>query len=625
MKNILPFMLIFLFLQNAQAEEQKLSQAYEQQLIERVKGVFSLEAPKKPVERPVCATPIFVEINFNKHRFSAKTAGLLESYISRPDFEGEPEYVYDTPDGYFKIHYTRTGTHAVFEADVDTMPQDQVPDYINRCAEIFDLARAKEVDSLRYHSPPSDDWYPNNGGDGKYDIYVKNINPKYLGYTEPETSSANPIVYTSYIVVRNDYSAYGGHEDKLDNLRATAAHELFHAIQMGYDATEFEFDDQDDPNTYKPYWMEMSAVWMEEMVYDAVNDYLSYLSSFFRHPDWSLSTFSYFNSVPDSALHAYGGCVWPMYLQERFDITIIRDIWEECAKVPGHNVIHHPDVSSATEKALQARGATFEEAFREFTLWNYFTGDRARTGMYYSEGDLFPQVKVDTSFHFHTIYPVHASSGPFDLPHSLSSNYLIFVPDPALEEGGVRIEFSGISGDYKVSAIGYKSYPLTPFETTVIGMAKIRDWHSYTEVVMIPAVVTRSPDDAWLYEYHAYYDSSLQGDAILPDEDEVLQNYPNPFVIETESGRTFFPFVLLEPSRVRVDIFALSGERIRTIIPRYDLRLGREEYVDESVLKELDMFWDGQNESGEYVSSGVYLYTFRTDRTTVVKKLAVIR
>jgi hypothetical protein len=624
MKKLLPFVLVLFVFGNAQGEEQKLSQAYEQQVVERVKAVFSLEAPEE-VKRPICATPIFLEINFNRHRFSAKTAELLRAYVSRPDFEGEPEYVYDTPSGHFKIHYARTGADAVFQPDVDDNPQDGVPDYVNRCADIFDSVWTREAGEMKYNPPPPDDWYQPNGGDGKYDVYLKNINLKYLGYTEPETSSAaNPISYTSYIVVRNDYSPYVAHEDKLDNLRVTAAHEFFHAVHMGYDASEFEFDNPDDPSTYKPYWMEMSAVWMEDMVFDGVNDYLGYLGSFFRHPDWSLKTFSYFNTVPDSALHAYGGCVFPMFLQERYDTSIIKDIWDECAKVSGNNAIDYSGGASAADKVLQARGSTFEEAFREFTLWNYFSGDRARTQVYYSEGDLFPQVKMDSLFHYHTTYPVYASSGP-DNPHSLSSNYVVFVPDTELEPGGIRIEFIGHTGDYSVSVVGYKSYPLTPFVTSLIGVAEIYNWHSYTEVVMIPAVVTRSPDEGWLYEYHALYDSSLHGDEVLPEEDEVLQNYPNPFVIETESDKTFFPFVLSLPSRVRVDVFTLSGERIRTIVPRYDIRLGREEYVDHLVLRELDMFWDGKNEDQEYVSSGVYLYRFRTDRTTVVKKMAVIR
>jgi hypothetical protein len=138
---------------------------------------------------------------------------------------------------------------------------------------------------------------------------------------------------------------------------------------------------------------------------------------------------------------------------------------------------------------------------------------------------------------------------------------------------------------------------------------------------MIPAVTERSPDFARIYDYDAEYDASLHGESPLPQADRILQNFPNPFMIETESDRTYFPFVLASPSRVRIDIFTLSGERIKTIAPKNDSRLPIGEYVGQN----LAMPWDGRNEEGEYVTSGVYLYIFRTDRATEVKKIAVIR
>ena len=50
-----------------------------------------------------------------------------------------------------------------------------------------------------------------------------------------------------------------------DSLRVTAAHEFFHAIQFNYDTTD------DD------WFMEGTAVWVEDQVYDGINDYLNYL------------------------------------------------------------------------------------------------------------------------------------------------------------------------------------------------------------------------------------------------------------------------------------------------------------------------------------------------------------
>lgn len=615
MRKFVFFAFILIVIQAAQADEQKLSQAYEQQLIERVKSVFSPQAAVEAPERPICATPIFLEVKANWDRLSAKTKKILESYTERPTYNFT-EYTYDTPEGHFKIHYVRDGDSAVYEPDKDNNVNGH-PDWVDGVAAVLEHVWETEINAMGYNEPPSDSLNLDTediGGDGRYDIYLLNLTyppNSYLGYTQSEDLVSSTSV-TSHVVLDNDYIGYVGPipHTQLEWLQVTAAHEFFHAVQMGYDGREYE----NDP--FRPYWMEMSAVWMEDMVYDDVNDYLGYLPHFFNEPWLSLKTF---RSRTDQ--HAYGSCVWPMYLQERFDTTIIRDIWEGCAQVAGDNVFDPPG-ESATDKALPD-GVSFEDAFREFTVWNYFTGDRARIESYYSEGEAFPQVKVD-DLHHHTTYPVFSPSGP-NHPENLGSNYVVFVPDSQLDTGGVRIEFNGHEGDFVVSAVGYKSYPHAPFDTSFIGVAKIYDWMAYDQVVMIPAVVTRSPDDYWIYDYQAFHDSSLTGDYIPPEEDRVLQNYPNPFLIKSESDRTFFPFILSSPSRVRIDVFNLSGERIRTIRPKRDIILSREEYTDLASLRELDLFWDGRNEEGEYVSSGVYVYTFRTDRTTQVGKIVVIR
>lgn len=620
MRKFVFFAFILIAMQAAQAEEQKLSQAYEQQLIERVKSVFSPQAAVEAPERPICATPIFLEVKANWDRLSARTRKALQLAGERPSYNFT-EYTYDTPEGHFKIHYVRDGDSAVYEPDKDDNVNGH-PDWVDGVAAVLEHVWDAEITALKYKIPPSDDWYPgteDNGGDGRYDVYLLNLTggtPQYLGYTKGELFLPGSLTSaTSYIALDNDYIGYVGPipHTPLEWLQVTAAHEFFHAVQMGYDGREYESE------PFRPYWMEMSAVWMEEMVYDGVNDYVGYLSAFFDYPWLSLKTFR-----DGSDLHAYGSCVWPMYLQERFDTTIIRDIWEGCAQVAENNAIDYPDGPSATDHALDARGVTFEEAFREFTVWNYFTGDRARTQLYYSEGDTFPQVKVDR---VHEDYPVHLTS-PDSLPENLGSSYVVFVPDPSLKEGGIEIDFFGRSGEYKVSVLGYRPSPLEPFDTTIFldpfdmeGTLGFCNWNVYLKVVMIPAVITRSPDYDWVYEYDASYDSLCREGPSLPHEDSVLQNYPNPFVIETESARTFFPFVLSLPSRVRIDIFTVGGERVKTLVPKNDPEYPIGRFRDRIYA----IPWDGRNEEGEYVSSGIYLYIFRTDRATKVKKIAVIR
>jgi len=102
------------------------------------------------------------------------------------------------------------------------------------------------------------------------------------------------------------------------------------------------------------------------------------------------------------------------------------------------------------------------------------------------------------------------------------------------------------------------------------------------------------------------------------EKDVILQNFPNPFVIEEEKF-TYFPLVLSEESSVEVLITTVAGERVRIL--KEKLGIGTYDYQDKHLLPK----WDGKNENGEYVTSGVYLYHVKTQNTSVLKKMVVIR
>ena len=93
----------------------------------------------------------------------------------------------------------------------------------------------------------------------------------------------------------------------------------------------------------------------------------------------------------------------------------------------------------------------------------------------------------------------------------------------------------------------------------------------------------------------------------------LLQNYPNPF-----NPETWIPYVLAEDAYVTVRIYNLKGELIRT------LEVGKRQrgiYVS----PERAVYWDGTDEAGEPVASGVYFYQlsagdFRQTRRMVLMK-----
>jgi hypothetical protein len=84
----------------------------------------------------------------------------------------------------------------------------------------------------------------------------------------------------------------------------------------------------------------------------------------------------------------------------------------------------------------------------------------------------------------------------------------------------------------------------------------------------------------------------LRNDIKLPDWYALLQNYPNPFNPET---RIYYQ--LPEMSKVDLEIYDLAGRRICTLEKGRRLSAGIYSVV-----------WDGKNESGLEVASGIYIY-----------------
>ena len=98
-----------------------------------------------------------------------------------------------------------------------------------------------------------------------------------------------------------------------------------------------------------------------------------------------------------------------------------------------------------------------------------------------------------------------------------------------------------------------------------------------------------------------------------PEKTVLLANYPNPF-----NPETWIPYQLSAAAEVTVTIHSSDGKLVRT------LELGQMPagaYSD----KDRAAYWDGQNEQGEPVASGVYFYTlqagdFKATRKMVIRK-----
>lgn len=93
----------------------------------------------------------------------------------------------------------------------------------------------------------------------------------------------------------------------------------------------------------------------------------------------------------------------------------------------------------------------------------------------------------------------------------------------------------------------------------------------------------------------------------------LLPNYPNPF-----NPETWIPYALATPAEVTITIHSLSGELIR------EIPIGKRP-AGLYLTKDKARFWDGQNNSGEPVASGIYFYTLKADSFTAVRKMLLVK
>ncbi len=94
----------------------------------------------------------------------------------------------------------------------------------------------------------------------------------------------------------------------------------------------------------------------------------------------------------------------------------------------------------------------------------------------------------------------------------------------------------------------------------------------------------------------------------IPKTFELSNNYPNPF-----NPTTVIQYAMPRADQVSLEIYNLLGQRVRTLVEGV-ISPGYHEAV-----------WDGRNESGQQVESGVYFYRLNTGETALVKKMLFIK
>ena len=101
--------------------------------------------------------------------------------------------------------------------------------------------------------------------------------------------------------------------------------------------------------------------------------------------------------------------------------------------------------------------------------------------------------------------------------------------------------------------------------------------------------------------------------SMIPEETVLLANYPNPF-----NPETWIPYQLASPSEIVITIYDTRGSVIRQL----DLGHQREGYY---TRRGRAAYWDGRNDVGERVASGIYFYQLQADNVSLLRKMVILK
>ena len=481
-------------------------------------------------------------------------------------------------NGYFRFHYTTSGTHAIANSDTNN---NSTPDYIDQMVDVFAHVASIQLDSFLYSEPPSDSWYPansDNGGSNHYDVYIRNLQSNVYGYVSPEnfaqsgsfgdnenSSTTELNALNSYMALRNNYNGFPGTEE--ESIKVTAAHEFHHAVQSGYDGFEAQ------------WLMEATAVSMEEQVYDEINDCYQYLPSWFNEPHKSLD---------DQSDHWYGSFIYPQYIYEHLGgYLTLRKIWQKSIL----NDSYYGDYSHrAISLALSSEGSSFKDALNKMVVANRVMSSNSNAGVFtYEEAEAYP-VSGPTTFTEITYTAGTPQSVTSTNLNRFASQYTRLISsDPVIAS---LSNTTGPDSDLNMHAIiSYEDNSWTVYSGNEINIDP-----TGASSVYLAIVSQDTSGNNWDYQVDISDGELSIEDQNIPSSISVSQNYPNPFNPST-SFNVEIPF----QQHLRINIISVNGKRIRQI--------ANKSYPEGNILFQ----WDGRTESGKLASSGQYFIVVEGD------------
>ena len=470
------------------------------------------------------------------------------------------------------LNETYETDHFKFYYTLDNESIDKVDSlgYVIIMSQVFEQVWNFFGNTLGYDAPPGN---PNNDDD-KYDVYIVNLPSNYFGITYTTVDDIGFPSCVSYIKMRNSYSGsqFSEHTE-IDNIKVTAVHEFFHAIQFGY-------------NCWEQYWfMEATAVWSEDELYNDINDLYRYMPSWFSNPDKAIDT---------ESSHMYGTFIFFQYIDEHIGgPETIRDCWVNSREMAE---VFIDRSFSAINEVLESQDSNFEEAYTRMRIANRILSSHENAGIYaYKEAEGYltvlsgPAIKKYLMFEKGDIES--ESSQSLDLYESFY--YSLYTDSPVL------VSLNASAGDFSL--------------TSVVKQAGIEKWdvRSGDELNIDPAVEIEwiSLIISALGEDERNWDFTLRLEDGYSDDFTIYSPYPNP-----SFGKEIkFDLQVIREQDINIQIIDLLGKEVW----HSSLSFTKPEIAT--------VIWNGKNIPGQKVANGIYFIVIEGDKEKKIKKVTYLK
>ena len=287
-----------------------------------------------------CGMPLKHDLKRDWSLLESSTQKTLAKYLEKPALSGEQIIL--SNGSHFRIHYATSGADVPPLADNNA---NSIPDWVETVANVFEAVYQRAIAEMEYSIPPG----------APYDIYLKNIS--YFGLTDSDVLTGQSA--TSYITIENDFSEYAfqasipgndsAYNKSIKALQITAAHEFHHAIQFGLNYY------------FEPWYAEATSTWLEDEVYDQVNQLYSYANGYLT------STATSLNSGTGYSRWIFNRSVFEQFYPQ----DIIWKIWEDFAAEPAPSSGADIPMLPFIDKVLKSQGGSLAASFFGFARQTY--------------------------------------------------------------------------------------------------------------------------------------------------------------------------------------------------------------------------------------------------------------